>query len=156
MGSTSLIDPGERVLLDSVALIYFLSSHPGYSALATEMVTRVVTGDISAVVSTVAIPEVLSREYQQSPQNAQSLHSHFVTMPNVDWEVVSMAIADRAARLRVTYNLSTPDAIHAATALQRGAGWLVTNDRKLRRVEAEGLRVWLFDDYLDDSSLPPT
>lgn len=152
MGSTALIAPGERVLLDSVALIYFLTPHADYGGLAMDLVTRVVTGDISGVISTIAIPEVLSKEYEKSPQNAHALHSQFVTMPHVDWEEVSMAIADRAARLRASYNLSTPDSIHAATALQRGAGWLVTNDRKLRRVEAEGIRVWLFDDHLDDGT----
>lgn len=152
MGSTALIAPGERVLLDSVALIYFLAPHAEYGVLATDLVTRVVTGDISGVISTVAIPEVVSKEYHKSPQNAQALHSQFVSMPNVDWEEVSMAIADRAARLRAHYNLSTPDSIHAATALQRGAHWLVTNDRKLRRVEAEGIRVWLFDEHLDGAA----
>jgi predicted nucleic acid-binding protein len=109
-------------------------------------------GEVSGVVSTVAIPEVLSREYQESPKRAHALHHQFVTMPNVDWVEVSMAVADRAAHLRARYNLSTPDAIHAATALQRGTDWLVTNDRKLRRVEAEGIRVWLFDDHLDDGT----
>jgi predicted nucleic acid-binding protein len=152
MGSTSLIAPGERVLLDSAALIYYLGTHPGYAALARELVTRIVTGDISGVISTVAIPEVLSRVYRESQRNAQALHHRFVMMPNVDWPGVSMVVADRAARLRAQYNLSTPDAIHVATALQRGAGWLVTNDRKLRRVAAEGIRVWLFDDHLGDAT----
>lgn len=155
MGSTSLIAPGERILLDSVALIYFLGTHAHYGPLATELVTRVVTGEISGVISAVAIPEVLSREYQDSPKRAHALHHQFVTMPNVDWVEVSMAVAERAASLRARYNLSTPDAIHVATALHARTDWLVTNDRKLRRVDAEGIRVWLFDDHVDDV-LPPS
>jgi predicted nucleic acid-binding protein len=54
-----------------------------------------------------------------------------------------------AARLRAQYNLRTPDALHVATARNEGAEWLVTNDHRLRRVEAEGIRVWLFDDHVN-------
>jgi len=55
-------------------------------------------------------------------------------------------ICEEAARLRGAYALRTSDAIHVATALARKADWFVTNDLKLKRVEKEGIEVWLFDD----------
>ena len=40
-----------------------------------------------------------------------------------------------AARLRATHSLRTPDAIQMATALQAGASFFLTNDRRLRSIE---------------------
>jgi predicted nucleic acid-binding protein len=54
-------------------------------------------------------------------------------------------IAARAAQIRATHGLRTPDAIHAATALQSGASGIVTNDAGFRRLENE-TNIWLFKD----------
>ena len=51
-----------------------------------------------------------------------------------------------AARLRATYNLRTPDAIHVATALVGKADGIVTNDRRWRRLSREGLKIWMIDE----------
>jgi predicted nucleic acid-binding protein len=52
-----------------------------------------------------------------------------------------------AARLRATISgLKTPDAIHAATALQHGCALFVSNDVGFRRVP--GLSLAILDDVL--------
>lgn len=43
--------------------------------------------------------------------------------------------------IRARYNLRTPDAIHAATALAGGVKGLITNVRGLSRLEPE-LKIW--------------
>ena len=48
------------------------------------------------------------------------LYSLFSTFPNLHWIEPSLDVADRAAHLRGTLHLKTPDALQAATAL--GAG----------------------------------
>jgi predicted nucleic acid-binding protein len=42
--------------------------------------------------------------------------------------------AERAARLRATHRLKTPDALQVAVASQAGCEAFLTNDRALRRV----------------------
>lgn len=62
----------------------------------------------------------------------------------------TVEIADRAATLRVTYGLRTPDAIHLATAIAVHADCYVINDRKLKAVKEIPV-ITLFDlirDYL--------
>jgi predicted nucleic acid-binding protein len=54
-------------------------------------------------------------------------------------------VAERAAAIRARWNLRTPDAIIAATALQAGCSHLITNDSVFQRVE--GLNVLLISDY---------
>jgi predicted nucleic acid-binding protein len=61
---------------------------------------------------------------------------------------VSRSILERAAQLRAqTPALKTPDAIHAATALEAGAQTIITNDMQFRQVP--GLNV------LAPHDLPP-
>jgi len=43
---------------------------------------------------------------------------------------------------RVAHGLRTPDAIHAAMALVSEADGMLTDDRRLRRLESEGIEVW--------------
>jgi predicted nucleic acid-binding protein len=68
------------------------------------------------------------------------------TYPHLKWVAVSLDVADRAAQLRATFNLRTPDAIQAATAMLSGATGFVSNDRAFRKVN--GLDVLILDDLL--------
>jgi predicted nucleic acid-binding protein len=53
---------------------------------------------------------------------------------------------EHAARLRANTGLKTPDALHAATALDAASTLCITKDRDFRRVE--GLPVVVLDDLL--------
>lgn len=141
-----MIPDGSRVLVDSVVLIYFLERNPRYFLAARELLRRVESGALTAVVSTLCLAEVLTGEYRRSAADAQALRRAIVGMPNLDVLPVTQSIAAESARIRAEHRLHTRDAVHVATALAGGAGWLVANDRALRRVDVEGVRVWLLDD----------
>ena len=49
---------------------------------------------------------------------------------------VSSDIADRAAHLRATHNIRTPDAIQMSAALSAGATSFLTNDVRLPQIPA--------------------
>ena len=57
---------------------------------------------------------------------------------------ISLSILERAASLRALHGLKTPDAIHAASALEAGCVLLVTNDPVFKRVP--GLPVEVLSD----------
>jgi predicted nucleic acid-binding protein len=149
MGSLTLAVPdGGRILLDSVAVIYYIERHPRYFAAAAEWMERVEAGRISAVASALLLAEVLVPAYRAGNSGAaRQARAALGRIPNFELLDVSPSIADVAARLRSTHDLRTPDALHVATALDQRADWLVTNDRRLRRVESEGIRIWTFDDH---------
>jgi predicted nucleic acid-binding protein len=52
----------------------------------------------------------------------------------------TLRIADAGAYSRAEYNLRTPDAIQAATALSHGATGFVSNDAGFRRVAGLDVR----------------
>ena len=66
------------------------------------------------------------------------------TYPGLQWVEVTLSIADLAARLRAEYNIKTPDAIQAATAMLSHATGFITNDPIFKRMEA--LEVLVLDE----------
>ena len=48
---------------------------------------------------------------------------------------LNTTIAIKAAELRATHNLKTPDALHLATAIVSGADAFLTNDKGFKRVD---------------------
>ncbi len=148
--STAAIQAGHSVLLDSDALVYFLERHASYGPPARDIMRRVQEGELAAVVSTLAITEVLVYPYRKGqPEVARGMRRLLERFANLEIVGVDRDIADTAARLRAKHRLYTADAIQVATGLERGADWFVTNDRGIRRVADEGIGVWLFDDHLD-------
>lgn len=147
---TSGVPDGSRILLDSVSIVYYLERNPRYFAAAAEWMERVNDGRLTAAASVLLLAEVLVPAYRaRNPAAARQARAALERVPNLELVEVTAGVSDVAARLRAEHNLRTPDALHVATALREGAGWLVTNDRRLQRVEAEGVRVWLFDDHVN-------
>jgi predicted nucleic acid-binding protein len=147
---TAGVPDGSRILLDSVSIVYYLERNPTYYAAASEWMERVNTGRLTAAASSLLLAEVLVPAYRAGkPAAARQARAALERIPNLELLDVTAAVSDVAARLRAEHNLRTPDALHVATALNEGVDWLVTNDRRLKRVEAEGVRVWLFDEHVN-------
>jgi predicted nucleic acid-binding protein len=60
---------------------------------------------------------------------------------------INRQILETAAQLRASTHLKTPDAIHAATALESGCTLFVTNDPAFKRVP--NLAVMVLSDLTD-------
>ena len=147
---TAGVPDGSRILLDSVSIVYYLERNPAYFAAASEWMERVNAGRLTAAASALLLAEVLVPAYRAGkPAAARQARAALERIPNFELLDVTAAVSDVAARLRAEHNLRTPDALHVATALNDGAEWIVTNDRRLKRVESEGVRVWLFDEHVN-------
>jgi predicted nucleic acid-binding protein len=145
---TSDVPDGDVVLLDSVALIYFLEQRPPYFDAAAEFFARIAAGDLTGIISALALAEVLVEPLRAGDAaRAAAVSSVLRGYPHLALRDVDPDLAERAAELRARLNLRTPDAVHAATGLVEGAQWFVTNDLKLRRLQVEGIQPWIFDEH---------
>ncbi len=145
MGPLRIADlpEGRSLGLDTVTLIYFLERHPTWFAPVRELFQAIEENRFSAVLSSLVFAELLVPAYRAGkPEEAARLQHVLTHFPNLEIVPLSPAIAAEAARLRARYSLRTPDAIHLATALDRRAVGFVTNDKDLKRLQAE-LPVWL-------------
>ena len=141
------IPSGSHVLLDTVTLIYYLENHPRHGQRAESVLHAIETGEISACISTLALAELLVPLHAAGEDaQAQALTRQLAHFPNLHIHPMTIEMAVRASRLRARHRLRTPDAIHAATALEHGASGIITNDSDFRCLRDEGLQVWLFDE----------
>ena len=133
--------------LDANAIIYNYEKVEPYRTLLEPVWLGAGPGTYDIVASELSLLEVLVGPLQQGNANLQAgfkdllLHSS-----NVRMVPIARAMLERAAALRATTNLKTPDAIHAATALIEGCTLFVTNDALFRRVP--GLNVTVLRDLL--------
>lgn len=136
------------IAFDSVALVYFIEQHPKFFVLSERIFERIVTGNARGVASSLVFAELLVPHFRLGgPTRARAVTDTVYNFPNLECVEATDSIGFIAARLRADHTLRTPDAVHVATALDRGAEWFVTNDRRLRRVEREGIKVWLFSEH---------
>jgi predicted nucleic acid-binding protein len=124
------IPPGETILLDTSAILAYLSGSERVSAIAAVLIDELVgTGRNPAVVSVMSVCEVLVRPYRAGSPVASRLVEDFLAhFPNLRVEPITVEIARLGARIRAATAAPTPDALILATAVAGSAGIAVGND----------------------------
>jgi predicted nucleic acid-binding protein len=121
------------LLVDSAPIIYVLEDHPQFAQRFAPLFVAQAAGRVRFAVTTIAIAEVLT-----GPLRARDevLARRYRTVLE-SWQVLSLDvdIAESAARIRASLHLDLADAVQAASALKINAAALVTNDRKLARIQ---------------------
>ncbi|MBI1827567.1 MAG: PIN domain-containing protein [Planctomycetes bacterium] len=141
MGPLKLPDSG-TVYLDSCCVIYAVESVEPYNQALQPLWQTAASGRVELSCSALTLLEVLVkpiRERKKELENA--FRSFLVSSKEIQLLPIGVAVIERAARIRAETGLSTPDAIHAATALEVGVSTFITNDPAFRRVP--GLAVTL-------------
>ena len=124
-----------RIALDSNIFIYQFEENIRYQPLTHLVFEALEHGEISAVTSTITVTELLVPAYRaQDGARVDELYGLLATHPLLEWVAPDLEIADLAAELRTGYNLRTPDALQAATAIQRTATGFLTNDLQFERL----------------------
>lgn len=128
---------GSLVGLDTMVFIYHAQAHPIFGPLAREIIHNIERGVIHGSASTLMVTEVLTGYRKRNDAKSEDLFWNLLALlkPSLLLIPFNVEIADRAAWLRVRYNLRTPDAIHIATAIASGANFYITNDRRLQSVK---------------------
>jgi predicted nucleic acid-binding protein len=121
------------LLVDSAPIIYVLEDHPQYARRFMPLFVAQAAGRLRFAVTTITIAQVLTGPLQVG--NEALVRRYRVTLES--WQVLPLDvdIAESAARLRASLRLDMADAVQAASALKINAAALVTNDRKLARIQ---------------------
>lgn len=134
--------------LDTSVFIFHIEEHPRYVPLTHQLFSWMLMPKSRAVTSTITMLEVLVQPHRDADEErVNNFYALLSTYPHLLWVDTNLEIADRAAQIRAKFNLRTPDAIQAATALVSGAAGFVSNDRVFRRVP--DLDVLTLDDLLE-------
>jgi predicted nucleic acid-binding protein len=135
------------VALDTNIFIYQLQSNPRYVNLTHPIFQWLEQPGSRAVTSTITMTEILIQPYRDNDQDLIDKFSGLLFVyPNLEWISPNLEIASRAAEIRARHYLLTPDAVHAATAVDAGATAFLTNDPIFRRITS--LEVLILDEYV--------
>ncbi|MEW6594388.1 MAG: type II toxin-antitoxin system VapC family toxin [Thermodesulfobacteriota bacterium] len=143
--SRKIFAKGQKLALDTVALIYFLERHPVHYATAKKIFRQLEAGHCTGVMSSLVFAELLVPAYRaKDARQAGQLVQLLTNFPNLEIISLTPQLSVEAAKIRANHGLRTPDAIHAATALAAGVDCFITNDKRFSAL-GDQLVVSLFD-----------
>lgn len=130
---------------DTAPLIYYVENHPSYADVMQVIIDRLDDGHLQAIGSFIILTEVLIQPIRVN-NHALAQKYETILLKSAGFQLIPIAesVSRRAAILRATYNLRTPDAIHIATAIEAGCDAFLTNDKGLKRVSE--IRILLLDE----------
>ncbi len=124
---------GKVVAVDSPAIIYYVEENPTFSPMVVPFFEAVRRGEISVITSAITMTEVLVHPLKHGKTSlVEEFRNLFLNVRHIQTISVSPEIAEIAAKLRADHGIRTPDAIHAATAIQSNADFFLTNDDQLK------------------------
>jgi predicted nucleic acid-binding protein len=127
---------GKRILsFDSMAIIYFIEENAQYLPILETIFEKVDSGSLRALSSYITLIEVLSKPISERRFDlVDAYRNRLIGSEGFTLFPVERQVSERAAHLRASYRLKTPDAIQIATAIEHGAEAFVTNEPMLTRV----------------------
>ena len=130
---------GPKVYLDANFFIYALEATEPWVKAAREILAALDHGELTAVTSELSLAECLVKPLELGKTDiAEAYFALLKDRRSLAVPPVTREILVEAARLRARSRIKLPDAIHAATALQKGCSSFLTNDDRLR---IEGVEV---------------
>jgi predicted nucleic acid-binding protein len=128
------------VYLDANGFIYSVEHIDPYWTVLNGLWKAVSAGQVSVVTSELTLLEVLVKPLKVGDTAiAETFRKVLRSTPEVQMLPITQNVLEKAANLRATMSLKTPDALHTATALLNDCTLFMTNDSVFRRVT--GLRV---------------
>ena len=145
MGPLTLPTHGP-VYLDANGFIYSVERVEPYRTLLEPMWRQARTGEFDVASSDITVLETLVKPLREGDEVVEVLLRSMFDAHEVSLIPATRELWEDAARIRADTGLKTPDALHAATALNADCALFITNDTDFRRVE--GLPIVVLGDLL--------
>jgi predicted nucleic acid-binding protein len=127
MGSLNISD-GSLVYIDTSVVIYTIEQVPGYYTLLETLWDKFQAKKVNLLSSELLLLESLVLPLRMANRNLVNAYEQLLLSSSLRLVPIHQAVLRDAANLRATTRLKTPDAIHAATALQENCTLFLTND----------------------------
>ena len=127
-----------NIFLDACAIIYIIEAKDPFHSKVQKTLADIITEipETSIAISRLSIIECLVQPLRQQQTLIIEQYRSFFAKQDLKVIELSPEIVEKALWLRVNYNLRTPDALQAASALElntMGMAFL-TGDKSFRRV----------------------
>jgi predicted nucleic acid-binding protein len=128
-----------RIYWDTMLFVYLLEGHPQFGNRVARIYEHMaLRGDILCT-STFTVGEVLvGPQKKGATQIVEAVKDHF-TGGEIELIPFTLGIAEEYSRIRAAFPVLPADAIHLASAAQSRIDLFLTNDRKLLRLNLQGI-----------------
>jgi predicted nucleic acid-binding protein len=123
--------------LDTAPFIYFIEEVVPYADLLDPVFNLLESHALRAVTSTVTIAEILTKPFADKNFSlADEIKFTINSFASLSIVSIDEKLAEAAALLRARYTIRLPDALQVATAIQGEATLFLTNDKRVKKVDA--------------------
>jgi predicted nucleic acid-binding protein len=133
--------------LDTAPFIYYIEDVAPYADLLDPVFSLLESRVLGAVTSTVTFAEILTKPFADKNFSlADEIKFTLKSFASLAVVSIDEKVAEAAALIRARYAIRLPDALQVAAALQREATLFVTNDKRVKKVDA--LEVLVLSDFV--------
>jgi predicted nucleic acid-binding protein len=123
--------------LDTAIFIYYIEDVAPYAALLQPVFDLLETRALHVVTSTVTLAEILTKPFaDKSFSLVDEIKFTLESFSSLSIVPVDEKLAEAAALIRARYKIRLPDALQIAAAVQAGATLFLTNDKRIKKVDA--------------------
>ena len=142
-----VIEKHEIIGLDTAPFIYYIEEVTPYADLLDPVFGCLENHSLRAVTSAVTLVEILAKPFADK---------NFSLVDEIKFTIKSFAalsvvtiderLAEAAALIRARYTVRLPDALQIATAIHGEATLFLTNDKRMKKVDA--IEILVLSDFL--------
>lgn len=141
------IEKHKIIGLDTAPFIYYIEDVAPYADLLDPVFSLLENHALYAVTSTVTFAEILTKPFADKNFSlADEIKFTLKSFSSLSVASVDEELAEAAALIRARYTIRLPDALQVAAAVQSEATLFLTNDKRVKRVDA--LEVLVLSDFL--------
>jgi predicted nucleic acid-binding protein len=141
------IEKHKVIGLDTALFIYYIEDVVPYADLLDPVFRLLEDHALQAVTSTVTLAEILTKPFADKNFSlADEIKFTLKSFSSLSVISVDERLAEAAALIRARYTIRLPDALQVAAAVQREATLFLTNDKRVKKVDA--LEVLVLSDFL--------
>ena len=133
--------------LDTAPFIYYIEDVAPYADLLVPVYGLLENDTLRAVTSTVTLAEILTKPFADKNFSlADEIKFTLKSFSSLSVASIDERLAEAAALIRARYAIRLPDALQLAAAIQGEATLFLTNDKRVRKVDA--VEVLVLSDFL--------
>ena len=141
------IEKHKIIGLDTAPFIYYIEDVALYADLLDPVFSLLENHALHAVTSTVTFAEILTKPFADKNFSlADEIKFALKSFSSLSVASIDEKLGEAAALIRARYAIRLPDALQVATAIQGEATLFLTNDKRIKKVDA--VEVVVLSDFL--------
>lgn len=125
-----------KVAIDTSLFIYLFGENSEYLEKSSKIFRAIEKGKYKGIFSVIGMIGILTGPKKKGQSGIAAEYEYRLrNFPNLSIVGINERIVWLSSDLRAKYGITTPDAIHIATAIDAGAEKFITNDKALKKIK---------------------